>query len=196
MFTTSMPTYATRELFSFSGTEKNRPSATSRFSMSPIIGSDPEIETEVTVWLSCFTSRLTPPAFAPILSISCACDFMKSNSSKESSLFLRCAALIVSLSLKSSKLNRRTVNEFDPIPAIFSSTYELNPCSTLKTTMKAVTAMIIPSSVRNDRSLCAQIASKASLMVSVKFTSAQNTTSIANASFANYCQDNLFVESL
>jgi hypothetical protein len=35
--------------------------------------------------------------------------------------------------------------------------------------MNAITPMIIPSSVRNDRSLCAQIADNASLNVSVKF---------------------------
>ena len=55
------------------------------------------------------------------------------------------------------------------MPAIFSSMYALKPCSTESTIMNAATPMIIPSSVKKDLSLCAQIAAKASRKVSERF---------------------------
>src|SRR6476659_8748867 len=64
-------------------------------------------------------------------------------------------------------------NEFDPMPAIFSSIFVLKPCRTENTTIKAMTPMIIPKRVRNDRSLCAQMADIASFRVSAKFISDQ-----------------------
>ena len=65
--------------------------------------------------------------FAPILSISCECSRMKVQLVEAQFFVSSLGRRIVSVSLKSSKLNRRMVNEFEPIPAIFSSTYELKP---------------------------------------------------------------------
>src|SRR6266496_5585560 len=62
------------------------------------------------------------------------------------------------------------VNDFDPMPAIFSSMYLLNPWISETTTTKAVTPMIMPKRVNAERSLCAQIAAIASLRVSTNFT--------------------------
>src|ERR1043166_6486377 len=51
------------------------------------------------------------------------------------------------------------------MPAIFSSTYRLNPWMSETTTTKAVTPTIMPSKVSAERSLCAQIAATASFRV-------------------------------
>src|SRR5258705_11050882 len=78
---------------------------------------------------------------------------------------------MVSVSLKSSRgLKRCTVKDLAPMPAIFSSTYRLNPWINETTTTKAVTPTIMPRRVSADRSLWAQIAAIASLRVSMNFT--------------------------
>src|SRR6185503_8756300 len=56
------------------------------------------------------------------------------------------------------------------MPAIFSSIYLLKPWMSETTVTNAVTPTIIPKRVRAERSLCAQIAARATFKISMSFT--------------------------
>src|SRR5262249_5147497 len=65
-----------------------------------------------------------------------------------------CSALVI----RGKRMTRKTL---DPKLATFSATYLLAPCTMETTTMSVETERMTPSSVKNDRSLCARSVSRA-----------------------------------